>query len=95
MFQLGSEVTRPTCRTPQATRGALYTKCSVLKAGSASQLELLPLLQRRLDAATKPSNWLAKITGSISDEAAFLEALKYGRALRQADRPADELAEES
>ena len=52
-------------------------------------------LQRRLDAAAKPSNWLTKITGSISDEAAFLEALEYGRALRQADRPADELAEES
>lgn len=35
-------------------------------------------------------NWLEKFIGSISDEAAFLEALEYGRAFRQADRPLDE-----
>jgi hypothetical protein len=47
-------------------------------------------LQRRLDATPRVANWLEKVAGSISDEAAFLEALEYGRALRQADRPADE-----
>ncbi len=52
-------------------------------------------LQRRLDAATTSGNWLAKLTGSISDPAAFLEALEYGKALRQADRPPDDIAEES
>jgi hypothetical protein len=41
-----------------------------------------------------PVNWLEKLTGSISDEAAFLEALEYGRALRHADRPVDEPGEE-
>ncbi|HBE47848.1 MAG TPA: transferase hexapeptide repeat containing protein, partial [Cyanobacteria bacterium UBA11369] len=32
-------------------------------------------------------NWLDKLIGSISDESAFLEALEYGRAFRQADKP--------
>lgn len=36
------------------------------------------------------TNWLEKLTGSISDEAAFLEALEYGRELRDSDKPADE-----
>lgn len=46
-------------------------------------------LQQRV---TTPSsgNWLEKITGSISDESAFLEALEYGKVYRQADRPPDE-----
>jgi hypothetical protein len=46
-------------------------------------------LQRRFEEVPRPGNWLDKVAGSISDEAAFLEALEYGRALRQADRPAD------
>ncbi len=46
-------------------------------------------LQRKVES--KPSeNWLKKLIGSISDEAAFLEALEYGRAFRQADKPIDE-----
>ncbi|MBO3459574.1 transferase hexapeptide repeat containing protein [Aetokthonos hydrillicola Thurmond2011] len=46
-------------------------------------------LQRR--AENKPSeNWLEQLIGSISDEAALLEALEYGRAFRQADKPTDE-----
>jgi len=46
-------------------------------------------LQRKLES--KPSeNWLDKLIGSISDEAALLEALEYGRAFRQADKPTDE-----
>jgi hypothetical protein len=40
----------------------------------------------QLKVASKPSeNWLEKLIGSISDEAAFHEALEYGRAFRQAD----------
>jgi hypothetical protein len=35
------------------------------------------------------------LIGSISDEAAFLEALEYGRAFRQADKPIDESDEQS
>ena len=42
----------------------------------------------------KPSeNWLENLIGSISDEEAFLEALEYGRAFRQADKPIDEADE--
>ena len=33
------------------------------------------------------TNWMDKLIGSISDEAAFLEALEYGRSFRQADKP--------
>jgi hypothetical protein len=51
-------------------------------------------LQRRLAAAPPSHHWLEKVTGSISDEPAFLEALEYGRALRHADRPPDEPGEE-
>ncbi len=43
-------------------------------------------LQRKVEG--KPSeNWLEKLIGSVSDEEAFLEALEYGRAFRQADKP--------
>ncbi|BAZ00194.1 hypothetical protein NIES37_41830 [Tolypothrix tenuis PCC 7101] len=46
-------------------------------------------LQRKVEG--KPSeNWLEKLIGSISDEEAFLKALEYGRAFRQADKPTDE-----
>jgi hypothetical protein len=38
-----------------------------------------------------PEDWLETLIGSISDEAAFLEAVEYGRAFRQADKPDDEL----
>jgi hypothetical protein len=47
-------------------------------------------LQRQLAGVPAPGNWLDKVTGSISDEAAFLEALEFGRALRHADRPPDD-----
>jgi hypothetical protein len=40
--------------------------------------------------ARPPGNWLTQLIGSISDEAAFLEALEYGRAFRQADQPGNE-----
>jgi hypothetical protein len=47
-------------------------------------------LQRRLTGAPASSNWLEKVAGSISNEAAFLEALEFGQAFRHADRPPDE-----
>jgi len=47
-------------------------------------------LQQRSVSAPPAGNWLEKVTGSISDEAAFLEALELGRAFRSADRPPDE-----
>jgi hypothetical protein len=47
-------------------------------------------LQRRLDSVSVSTNWIEKVTGSVSDVAAFREALELGRALRHADRPPDE-----
>jgi len=45
----------------------------------------------RLDLAgyKADDNWLEIVTGSISDEPAFLEVLEFGRALRQSDRIED------
>ena len=36
-------------------------------------------LQRKINSKPISENWLQKLIGSISDEAAFLEALEYGR----------------
>ncbi len=47
-------------------------------------------LKRLLIAVPIASNWLEKVTGSISDEQAFLEVLEYGKSLRYADKPAEE-----
>jgi hypothetical protein len=46
----------------------------------------------KLKAEKSPSsaNWLNQLIGSISDEAAFLDALEYGRSFRQSDKPIDE-----
>jgi hypothetical protein len=48
-------------------------------------------LKRKSESDTSPNNWLQALTGSISDEDAFLEALEYGRAFRQSDKPTDEI----
>jgi hypothetical protein len=43
--------------------------------------------------ARKPSlDWLDRVIGSMKDEPAFDEVLAYGRAIRQADRPAEDEA---
>jgi hypothetical protein len=47
-------------------------------------------LQHKLESKPTSENWLDKLIGSISDEAAFLEASEYGRVSRQADKPIDE-----
>jgi hypothetical protein len=44
-------------------------------------------LQRKVDPNLNSENWLANLIGSISDEAAFLEALEYGNSFRQSDKP--------
>ena len=45
-------------------------------------------IQRRLaePPPIKP-NWLERITGSMQDEPAFEDVLKYGRQFRESDRP--------
>ncbi len=52
-------------------------------------------LKRKSEADPSPNNWLQSLTGSISDDAAFLEALEYGRAFRQSDKPTDETDEQA
>jgi hypothetical protein len=47
-------------------------------------------LQRRINGAAPSEDWLEKVSGSVTDEEAFLEALEYGREFRQADKPKDE-----
>jgi hypothetical protein len=51
-------------------------------------------LQRRRAVAPPSDNWLQKVIGSISDPEAFQEALAFGRAFREADRPLDEAGEQ-
>jgi hypothetical protein len=46
-------------------------------------------LQDKLESSATSPNWLEKLTGSISDEEAFLQALEYGRAFRQAHQSVD------
>lgn len=52
-------------------------------------------LQQKVESKPTPDNWLQSLIGSISDEAAFTEALEYGRAFRQADQPKEEGNEQS
>jgi hypothetical protein len=42
-------------------------------------------LQKRVSNKPMGEDWLEKLTGSVSDEAAFLEALEYGRNFRQSE----------
>ncbi len=51
-------------------------------------------LQHKLEEKPASQNWLEKLIGSVSDEAAFREALEYGRAFRQADKPKDDSNEQ-
>jgi hypothetical protein len=51
-------------------------------------------LQHKLESKPTSENWLDKLIGSISDEAAFLKALEYGRISRQTDKPIDESHEQ-
>jgi hypothetical protein len=52
-------------------------------------------LQRKVDSKPITESWIQKLAGSISDEAAFVEALEYGQAFRQLDRPIDESLDRS
>jgi len=47
-------------------------------------------IQRHLGILPAGESWLDRIGGSCKDEEAFLEAMEYGRAYRQADRPPDD-----
>jgi hypothetical protein len=47
-------------------------------------------IQLQLAGGPASPNWLDEVTGSITDEAAFREALEFGRAFREAYHPEDE-----
>lgn len=42
-------------------------------------------LEQRLTSSPITANWLDKVIGSVSDDAAFLEALEFGRIYRRTD----------
>ena len=50
-------------------------------------------LQRKINKWSKSENCLQKLIGSISDEAAFMEALEYGRTFRQVGELTEEVDE--
>jgi hypothetical protein len=52
-------------------------------------------LQCRITSSPPSNCSLDQFAGSISDEAAFMEALELGRAARDADRPAGNAAGQS
>lgn len=50
-------------------------------------------IQTKINEQPLSNNWLEKITGSISDESAFLEALEYGEKWRKSEKLTDEIDE--
>ena len=54
--------------------------------------EVVRELRETLKARPPVPDWLDRVIGSMKDEPAFDEVLAYGRAIRQADRPVEELA---
>ena len=49
-------------------------------------------LQEAMEARQPAPDWLDRVIGSMKDEPAFDEVLAHGRAIRQADRPAEDHA---
>jgi hypothetical protein len=47
-------------------------------------------LQQALKSRKLAPDWLDRVAGSMKNEPAFDEVLAYGRAIRQADRPAED-----
>ena len=47
-------------------------------------------LQQALQARKPAPEWLDRVISSMKDEPAFDEVLALGRAIRQADRPAED-----
>ncbi len=50
-------------------------------------------LQNQMNEPTQPQNWVEKMTGSISDKEAFLEALEYGKIWRETEQMRDYIEE--
>ena len=65
---------------------------AVLEKRLSSLERAVAEVQEKLRATSTP-NWLERVSGSISDQEAFQQALEYGRVLRQADAPTEEMEE--
>jgi hypothetical protein len=50
-------------------------------------------MQQKLQSGNGARNWIDAVCGSIRDDEAFTEALAYGRAVRDADRPDNQESE--
>ncbi len=46
-------------------------------------------IQRQLSVVPTSANWVDQVVGPVPDDEAFRKVLEYGRAWRNADRPAD------
>lgn len=57
--------------------------------------EAIADLKTKINERPLSNNWLEKITGSISDESAFLEALEYGEKWRKSEQFTDDIDEET
>ncbi|NER23725.1 MAG: transferase hexapeptide repeat containing protein [Symploca sp. SIO1C2] len=58
---------------------------AVLEQRLANLEQIVSDLQLKVNSQTATENWLDKLVGSVSDEEIFLQALKYGRELREAE----------
>ncbi|NER95631.1 MAG: transferase hexapeptide repeat containing protein [Symploca sp. SIO1B1] len=58
---------------------------TVLEQRLANLEQAVSDLQLKANSQTATENWLDKLVGSVSDEEIFLQALKYGRELREAE----------
>lgn len=63
---------------------------STLEERLAAVEQAVRNLQQQMTVRAPSPNWLERLTGSMKDEPAFAEVLEYGRAIRQADRPAED-----
>jgi hypothetical protein len=59
---------------------------------AAAMEEAVRELQKIMEARNPAPDWLDRVIGSMKDEPAFDEVGAYGRAIRQADRPAEDQA---
>jgi hypothetical protein len=74
-----------------ATLIAAMTKRSLERRMAALERAVREL-QEAIHARKPTPDWLHGVIGSMKDEPAFDDVLAHGRAIRQADRPAEDQA---
>ena len=58
---------------------------------SSLEAQLLQLTAHLKSDRPIAPNWIERLTGSISNDESFLEALAQGRSIRTEDQPVDEV----